>query len=44
MIVRTYGLTMNSGPISNYLIDVDNNPSAFSDAYWEINALRVYTP
>ncbi|KAH8107981.1 concanavalin A-like lectin/glucanase domain-containing protein [Cristinia sonorae] len=23
---------------------VDNNPSAFSDAYWEINSLRIYTP
>jgi hypothetical protein len=23
---------------------VDNNPSAFAEAYWEINSLRVYTP
>ncbi|KAJ7084326.1 glycoside hydrolase family 16 protein [Mycena belliarum] len=23
---------------------VDNNPSAFSEAYWEISSLRVYTP
>ncbi|KAI0046071.1 glycoside hydrolase family 16 protein [Auriscalpium vulgare] len=23
---------------------VDNNPGAFAKAYWEINALRVYTP
>ncbi|KAH7910586.1 concanavalin A-like lectin/glucanase domain-containing protein [Hygrophoropsis aurantiaca] len=23
---------------------VDNNPSAFQDAYWEINSLRVYLP
>jgi hypothetical protein len=23
---------------------VDNNPTAFSEAYWEINSLRVYTP
>ncbi|KAI0339815.1 hypothetical protein BDW22DRAFT_1431310 [Trametopsis cervina] len=23
---------------------VDNTPEAFEDAYWEINALRVYTP
>ncbi|KAH9047159.1 concanavalin A-like lectin/glucanase domain-containing protein [Lactarius hengduanensis] len=23
---------------------VNNNPSAFSEAYWEINSLRVYTP
>jgi hypothetical protein len=25
-------------------LDVDNNPSAFSEAYWEINSLRIYTP
>lgn len=24
--------------------DVDNNPSAFSKAYWEVNSLAVYTP
>ena len=23
---------------------VNNNPSAFAEAYWEINSLRVYTP
>ena len=23
---------------------VDNNPQAFKEAYWEVNALRVYTP
>ncbi|KAF8482219.1 concanavalin A-like lectin/glucanase domain-containing protein [Gautieria morchelliformis] len=23
---------------------VDNNPEAFAEAYWEVNALRVYTP
>jgi len=23
---------------------VDNNPQAFSKAYWEINSLRIYTP
>ncbi|KAF7793951.1 hypothetical protein EIP86_005075 [Pleurotus ostreatoroseus] len=23
---------------------VNNNPSAFDDAYWEINSVRVYTP
>jgi len=23
---------------------VDNNPAAFSEAYWEINSLHVYTP
>jgi hypothetical protein len=23
---------------------VNNNPSKFSDAYWAINSLRVYTP
>lgn len=23
--------------------DVDNNPSAFKNAYWEINSLAVYT-
>ncbi|EJD52769.1 hypothetical protein AURDEDRAFT_55815 [Auricularia subglabra TFB-10046 SS5] len=23
---------------------VNNNPSAFTEAYWEINSLRVYTP
>ncbi|KAI0294921.1 concanavalin A-like lectin/glucanase domain-containing protein [Russula brevipes] len=23
---------------------VNNNPSAFNEAYWEINSLRVYTP
>ena len=23
---------------------VDNNPSDFAEAYWEINSLRVYTP
>ncbi|KAH7919357.1 hypothetical protein BV22DRAFT_1040974 [Leucogyrophana mollusca] len=23
---------------------VDNNPSAFSNAYWEINSLKIYTP
>ncbi|KAL5523597.1 hypothetical protein ACEPAG_7770 [Sanghuangporus baumii] len=30
-----------SGKCEDY---VAYNPSAFSDAYWEINALRVYTP
>lgn len=24
--------------------DVDNNPTAFSKAYWEVNSLAVYTP
>lgn len=24
--------------------DVDHNPSAFSNAYWEVNSIRVYTP
>jgi hypothetical protein len=24
--------------------DVDNNPDAFEDAYWEINSLHVFTP
>ena len=23
---------------------VNNNPSAFAEAYWQINSLRVYTP
>jgi hypothetical protein len=23
---------------------VNNNPSAFSEAYWVVNSLRVYTP
>jgi len=23
---------------------VNNNPTAFQDAYWEVNSLRVYTP
>lgn len=23
---------------------VDNNPSKFAEAYWQINSLRVYTP
>jgi len=26
------------------LLDVNNNPSAFSEAYWVVNSLRVYTP
>ena len=26
------------------IADVDSNPGEFSEAYWEINALRVYTP
>ena len=26
------------------LSDVDNTPDAFTEAYWEINSLRVYTP
>jgi len=30
-----------SGSCSDF---VDNNPSAFEKAYWEINSLRVYTP
>jgi hypothetical protein len=29
-----------TGPLSTV---VDNNPSAFAEAYWEINSLRVYT-
>lgn len=23
---------------------VDQNPEAFTDAYWEINSLRIYAP
>ena len=26
------------------LIVVDQNPTAFVDAYWEVNSLRIYTP
>ncbi|KAI0744178.1 concanavalin A-like lectin/glucanase domain-containing protein [Daedaleopsis nitida] len=33
-----------SGCPSNCIDYVDNNPQAFSEAYWEINSLRVYTP
>ncbi|KAK7692453.1 hypothetical protein QCA50_004078 [Cerrena zonata] len=29
---------------SNCVDYVNNNPGAFSNAYWEINSLRVYTP
>ena len=25
-------------------VDVDQNPSAFANAYWTVNAVRVYTP
>ncbi|KAK7472629.1 hypothetical protein VKT23_000742 [Stygiomarasmius scandens] len=31
------------GP-SECAVFVDQNPGAFSEAYWEINSLRVYTP
>ncbi|KAI0085156.1 concanavalin A-like lectin/glucanase domain-containing protein [Irpex rosettiformis] len=34
----------NSGCGSNCEDFVNNNPDAFDNAYWEINALRVYTP
>ncbi|EPQ56970.1 hypothetical protein GLOTRDRAFT_73437 [Gloeophyllum trabeum ATCC 11539] len=31
------------GPL-NCVDYVNNNPKGFSDAYWEVNAVRVYTP
>ena len=30
--------------LTTSLLDVDNNPAAFKDAYWEIDSVRVYTP
>ena len=29
---------------SDTLLDVNNNPGAFANAYWEVNSLRIYTP
>ena len=40
-VAHTGGLLNSLTPISS---DVNNNPTAFSEAYWEINSLRVYTP
>ena len=31
-------------PRANAFEDVDQNPDKFKDAYWEVNAVRVYTP
>lgn len=36
-----YGAMGCPGECKDY---VDNNPSAFTEAYWEINSLRVYKP
>lgn len=35
--------THTTRPSPSPHIDVDNNPSAFKNAYWEINSLAVYT-
>jgi hypothetical protein len=32
------------GLSTHFLSVVNNNPSAFSEAYWVVNSLRVYTP
>jgi hypothetical protein len=41
LLAFTRGLRNSS---SHRRSDVDNNPTAFREAYWEINGLRVYTP
>jgi hypothetical protein len=40
VLARAGRLMNSSSPISV----VNDNPSAFREAYWEINSLRVYTP